>query len=93
MYNTFGVRLVGRKVKSRRPFLGRLGWLQMSSSRRDDDDVPHGPSPKKKYLIEPGYASTREGPLTQKKRLYSLVMTAMTMMTMMTLQRTVQNLS
>ena len=69
MYNTFGVRLVGRKVKSRRPFLGRLGWLQMSSGRRDDDDVPHGPSPKKKYLIEPGYASTREGPLTQKKRL------------------------
>ncbi|XP_065831761.1 uncharacterized protein [Oscarella lobularis] len=52
--NAMENNLVGRKVKSRRPFLGRLGWLQMSSGRRDDDDVPHGPSPKKKYLIEPG---------------------------------------
>ena len=76
MYNTFGVRLVGRKVQY----------------RRRDDDLPHGPNPKKKYLIEPEYASTREGPLTQKKDYYSLVMTTTTMSTMMTLQRTVQNL-
>ncbi|XP_065845368.1 zinc finger CCCH domain-containing protein 14-like isoform X2 [Oscarella lobularis] len=47
--NAMEKNLVGRKVKSRRPVHERLGWLRMSS-----DYVPHGPNPKKKYLIEPG---------------------------------------